>query len=51
MSLNKPVVAANWKMYKTPQESHSYIEELKIKILDIGQVDVILCVPLRRSFT
>ena len=50
MSKKSPVTAANWKMFKTPQESLSYVKELQIKILDIGQVDVILCVPFTSLF-
>jgi len=50
MSKKRPIVAANWKMFKTPEESLSYVEEFTIKILDIERVDVILCVPFTSLF-
>ncbi|MEE9166958.1 MAG: triose-phosphate isomerase [Candidatus Neomarinimicrobiota bacterium] len=45
MKQRRPVVAANWKMYKTPQEGRAYVDELGIKGLDLEGVDIILCVP------
>ena len=41
--MRKPVSAANWKMHKTSGEASAFIEELRSKILDKPQVDIILC--------
>ena len=50
MSKLTPVVAANWKMFKTPQESYSFVESAKIKLLDIHEVNIILCAPYTSLF-
>lgn len=50
MTSGKRLIAANWKMYKTPQESYTYVQSLKNKILDIDGVDIILCVPYTSLF-
>lgn len=50
MKARRPVVAANWKMFKTPQESHAYVDDLRFKVLNIEQVDIILCVPYTSLF-
>ena len=41
--MRKPVSAANWKMHKTSGEASAYVEQLRSKILDEPQVDIILC--------
>ncbi len=41
--MRKPVSAANWKMHKTIDEALTFVDELKSKILDVPEVDVILC--------
>jgi len=46
----KPVVAANWKMYKTIEESVSFVEKLKKKPLDWDEVHIILCAPYTSLF-
>ena len=50
MGYGKPIVAANWKMFKTLEESAVYVEEFKIKILKIERVDIILCVSFTSLF-
>lgn len=42
--MRKNIVAANWKMNKTPQEALELIELLKDKV-SIDDVDVVFCVP------
>ena len=46
----KPVVAANWKMYKTIEESVNFVEKLKKKPLDWDEVNIILCAPYTSLF-
>ena len=42
MSDTKPIIAANWKMNKTPQEGYEFAKALVIKALNIAGVDFIL---------
>ena len=46
----KPLVAANWKMYKTIEESVNFVEKLKKKPLDWDEVNIILCAPYTSLF-
>ena len=46
----KPVVAANWKMHKTVEESVNFVEKLKKKPLDWDEVNIILCAPYTSLF-
>ncbi|MBH31824.1 MAG: triose-phosphate isomerase [Candidatus Marinimicrobia bacterium] len=46
----KPVVVANWKMFKTPSESVEFVDRLKNKILDWERVKIILCAPYTSLF-
>jgi len=50
MNSRRRLIAANWKMYKTPQDSFAYVQSLKNKILDIDEVDIILCAPYTSLF-
>lgn len=45
-----PVVAANWKMYKTPRECMDFVEKLRKKTLDREKATVILFVPYTSLF-
>jgi triosephosphate isomerase len=40
-----PIIAGNWKMYKTQKEAFQLASALKQKLSDIKQVKVILCPP------
>ena len=42
--MRKPIIAGNWKMYKTPSEAVSLIEELKPLVKD-AQAEVVVCPP------
>ena len=42
MSDRRPIIAANWKMNKTPQEGVKFAEQLTTKALNLGRVDFIL---------
>jgi triosephosphate isomerase len=41
----KPLIAANWKMHKTIQETKSFMAELLPKIADVKERDVLICPP------
>jgi triosephosphate isomerase len=41
----KPIMAGNWKMYKTPAETHAFFEAFKPLISDVGQCDIVICPP------
>lgn len=40
-----PLVAGNWKMYKTPAEAKQFARLLREKINDLSGVEVIVCPP------
>jgi triosephosphate isomerase len=43
--MRTPVIAGNWKMHKTAEESVSFINQLKIALADVSDVTVVLCPP------
>jgi triosephosphate isomerase len=40
-----PLVAGNWKMYKTEREAEEYIQALLPRLATVDGVDVAICVP------
>jgi len=46
----KKVIAGNWKMHKTVQESAQFVKNLRIKVLETKGVDIILCAPFTSLF-
>jgi triosephosphate isomerase len=40
-----PLIAGNWKMYKTEAEAERYIQELLPRVSSVDAVDVAICVP------
>jgi triosephosphate isomerase len=48
--IKKPIVAANWKMYKTPQEGVHFISELNNLLLDKEKPSIIFCPPFTSLF-
>ncbi len=40
-----PLIAGNWKMYKTEEQSEEYIQALLPRVSAIDGVDVAICVP------
>jgi len=48
--IRKPIVAANWKMYKTPQEGVHFISELNNLLLDKEKPSIIFCPPFTSLF-
>ena len=41
--IKKPIVAANWKMYKTPKEGFSFVCEISNLLLDKEKPTIIFC--------
>ena len=46
----KKVIAGNWKMHKTVEESTAFVRELQSKELENGTVRIILCAPFTSLF-
>ena len=46
----KPIIAANWKMYKTPQEGVEFLSELNNLLLDKEKPSIIFCPPFTSLF-
>ncbi|HEV3093219.1 MAG TPA: triose-phosphate isomerase [Solirubrobacteraceae bacterium] len=40
-----PLVAGNWKMYKTESQAEEYIQALLPRVSSVSEVDVAICVP------
>jgi triosephosphate isomerase (TIM) len=40
-----PLIAGNWKMYKTEAQAEQYIQALLPRVSGVGGVDVAICVP------
>jgi triosephosphate isomerase (TIM) len=43
--MRKPVMAGNWKMYKTAAETASYFEKFALFVANASHADVVVCVP------
>jgi len=43
--MRRPIVAANWKMYKTVQEAVVYIKELRKLAKDVHDVEIVVAPP------
>ncbi|KQL33331.1 triose-phosphate isomerase [Psychrobacillus sp. FJAT-21963] len=43
--MRKPVIAGNWKMYKTLTEAKDFVELLKGRQVDSSKVETIICAP------
>jgi triosephosphate isomerase len=43
--MRKPIIAGNWKMYKTLSEAKSFVEEVKSLVPDDSVVDSVICSP------
>jgi triosephosphate isomerase len=48
--MKKPIVAGNWKMYKTLTEGQSFVENIVNLTLEIDEVQVIFCPPFPMLF-
>lgn len=45
MGDRKPIIAGNWKMYKTTSEAASYVAEFLNLVAGVGNVEIVLCPP------
>ena len=45
MSARTPLIAGNWKMYKTEEQAEDYIQALLPRVSALDGVDVAICVP------
>jgi triosephosphate isomerase len=45
MMARTPLIAGNWKMYKTEEQAEEYIQALLPRVSSIDGVDVAICVP------
>src|SRR3989338_3814063 len=43
--MRKPIIAGNWKMFKTVEEAVSLAESLKVELHRMGRVDIVICPP------
>jgi triosephosphate isomerase len=43
--MRRPLIAANWKMYKTIREGVQFIESLKPLVGEVGDRDILVCPP------
>jgi triosephosphate isomerase len=43
--MRKPVMAGNWKMYKTAAETASYFEKFALFVASASHAEVVVCVP------
>jgi triosephosphate isomerase (TIM) len=41
----KPIMAGNWKMYKTPAETHAFFEAFKPLVADAAHCEIVICPP------
>jgi len=45
MKIRRPIIAGNWKMYKTVPEAETLVKDLLLDLPDISSLDVVLCPP------
>lgn len=43
--MRKPIIAANWKMHKTIKEALEFVDDFKILVANISDVEIVLCAP------
>ncbi|HWC97855.1 MAG TPA: triose-phosphate isomerase [Candidatus Sulfopaludibacter sp.] len=43
--MRKPVMAGNWKMYKTPAETQTFFEKFRPLVENSGHCEVVICPP------
>ncbi|MFQ5649359.1 MAG: triose-phosphate isomerase [bacterium] len=45
MSKRSVLIGGNWKMYKTPAEAAATAKTLRVKLINVDNVDVVVCPP------
>jgi len=43
--MRKPIIAGNWKMYKTVSEATDFVKEIQGKLPDESKIDAAICAP------
>jgi triosephosphate isomerase len=43
--MRKPLMAANWKMYKNPRETAAFFEKFKPLVEKSSHCDIVICPP------
>ena len=43
--MRKKLIAANWKMYKTPEEARSFVRDFLPLVAEQERDEIVLCVP------
>ncbi|MBQ0138562.1 MAG: triose-phosphate isomerase [Kurthia sp.] len=43
--MRKPIIAGNWKMYKTLSQAVQFVENVKTQLPDSNKVDAVICAP------
>jgi triosephosphate isomerase len=46
-----PIIAGNWKMFKTDQEAFGLASDLKIRLEDVAGVTVVICPPFTSLYS
>ena len=41
--MRRPLMAGNWKMYKTPAETHTFFEAFKPLVAGASHCDIVIC--------
>jgi triosephosphate isomerase (TIM) len=44
-NMRRPVIAGNWKMFKTRGEAVTFVKELKTRVANVGHCDVVVAPP------
>jgi len=48
--MRKPIIAGNWKMYKTAQEGVAFISQLAPQVADVKETTMVICAPFPALF-
>jgi triosephosphate isomerase len=43
--MRTPLIAANWKMYKNPEEARRYLDVLLSHLVDVTAAEIVICPP------
>jgi triosephosphate isomerase len=43
--MRRPVIAGNWKMYKTPTEAAGFLHDLGLLVADSSHAEIVVCPP------
>src|SRR5579863_8588527 len=44
-TMRRPIMAGNWKMYKTPQETVAFFEKFRPLVADTTHAEIVICPP------